>query len=1055
MKTNVPLISSLRKPFRSLLLLILFGLISFGFVTKAVGYILVQRETGVLGSYYRSIGTLENIEDPQTGDISAGIDLIETSPYFAYGDQREIVSGVMADTYNQDHIICNCPLVTERFPEEYWPNVYATDLWFIGDLRKMEEVTTWAKNPENSKTIGYYLEFNIDTLFAAYPEDARQGEPRGFLFMFKENEEAIPLIQKMEVGQRYFIRGWKDWVPLDFDWENTHAANLKIKPLDDGQLWYIPVAPGASVDLSDPIIVPFKNEIDVLNENLHTLFIIATADMSAMPTTQEASRQYYLTAGRWLNHQDDLIGNKVIVIPEEFARIRGFELGDEITFNFRPLTDTYYGLIRNGVDTLHWRNYPTYQEAFKIVGLYNHTTGFAYLTYIPTSSLQPGFTSATQSQFNSENDYSFVLNSSRNENGFIQSYKVPLEELGISLAFLANNGPAYWAAVDPIRRSLTADLQVFSLLMIVALILAVFLYVMQGKRDYAILRALGVPKKQANRQLTLPLLLMGEIGILLGGFPAWDYALSQAKASLSTLPTPAGVSPSADLSLVYLAGLCAAIFFLLALFSWLGVIFLANKPVYELVQGQTSQNKVRQKRTRTSASDPPIPSLSSNLESKFDQVESTQQDKVDRTARRKYTPISLSRYVFQHVLRSRLSSFLTLAVALGFILASGWIRQTMERSQLEVDKLYDTTVVEADIVLADPSTNPTGETLNYGSGIVYQKTIDSVLDSGFVTSSILEADTLWFKIVKLDPQDAFPGYYPVYAYDSPETFYSGLADPGSLVFADGWDMQLFAETRTLEEIQAEGLPALFPKSLLEQLQLNVGEKVKITSQSSATYTCIIVGQYAGWLASNINTIKVQRVNSLGDSILIPLSVLEAMEGSQTKYTVAHFILDPKKNRELLQLHADMEEVMQDYGGKLRFIIWDEELRIVMAQLEKNISLLKVLYPVVIGVSVLIGAGLCFLLLLQATREAAIMRVLGTTRTAVRLALILEPLILSILGVLIGLGMARLLWMTSDLLASVPLLISAGLYLVGVLAGSVTGAISVTNKKPIELLQVKE
>jgi len=84
-----------------------------------------------------------------------------------------------------------------------------------------------------------------------------------------------------------------------------------------------------------------------------------------------------------------------------------------------------------------------------------------------------------------------------------------------------------------------------------------------------------------------------------------------------------------------------------------------------------------------------------------------------------------------------------------------------------------------------------------------------------------------------------------------------------------------------------------------------------------------------------------------------------------------------------------------------------------------------------------------------------MRVLGTTRTAVRLALILEPLILSILGVLIGLGMARLLWMTSDLLASVPLLISAGLYLVGVLAGSVTGAISVTNKKPIELLQVKE
>jgi hypothetical protein len=65
-----------------------------------------------------------------------------------------------------------------------------------------------------------------------------------------------------------------------------------------------------------------KNKIDILNENLHTLNIIATADMSAMPRMQEAARFYYLTAGRWLNHQDHLAGNKVIVVPEDFARLR-------------------------------------------------------------------------------------------------------------------------------------------------------------------------------------------------------------------------------------------------------------------------------------------------------------------------------------------------------------------------------------------------------------------------------------------------------------------------------------------------------------------------------------------------------------------------------------------------------------------------------------------------------------------------------------------------------------------------------------------------------------
>jgi ABC-type antimicrobial peptide transport system permease subunit len=137
------------------------------------------------------------------------------------------------------------------------------------------------------------------------------------------------------------------------------------------------------------------------------------------------------------------------------------------------------------------------------------------------------------------------------------------------------------------------------------------------------------------------------------------------------------------------------------------------------------------------------------------------------------------------------------------------------------------------------------------------------------------------------------------------------------------------------------------------------------------------------------------------------------------------------------------------------MIWDEELKVVVGQLEKNISLLKVLYPVVMAVSVLIGAGLCLLLLLQATREAAIMRVLGTTKTTLQLALITEPLILSIIGVIIGLVISRLLWTASGLVPTVPLLSGAGLYLAGVLVGLVIGAISVTNKKPIELLQVKE
>jgi hypothetical protein len=63
----------------------------------------------------------------------------------------------------------------------------------------------------------------------------------------------------------------------------------------------------------------------------------------------------------------------------------------------------------------------------------------------------------------------------------------------------------------------------------------------------------------------------------------------------------------------------------------------------------------------------------------------------------------------------------------------------------------------------------------------------------------------WAQNRKLIPEDEFPGKIRVYAYDSPETFYSGLADPGSIIFASGWDMDLFAQPRTLDEIR-EGDP---------------------------------------------------------------------------------------------------------------------------------------------------------------------------------------------------------------------------------------------------------
>src|SRR5690606_3296264 len=107
---------------------------------------------------------------------------------------------------------------------------------------------------------------------------------------------------------------------------------------------------------------------------------------------------------------------------------------------------------------------------------------------------------------------------------------------------------------------------------------------------------------------------------------SWNHAIDQAQSSLSTLPTPGGVSPSADLSPFVLAGLCAAMILLLALFTWLGVFLLSRKPIFELLQGETAQNARRQKRPGSIVSSEIIPSITSIPTSPLAHVESARSE---------------------------------------------------------------------------------------------------------------------------------------------------------------------------------------------------------------------------------------------------------------------------------------------------------------------------------------------------------------------------------------------------------------------------------------------
>jgi hypothetical protein len=250
------------------------------------------------------------------------------------------------------------------------------------------------------------------------------------------------------------------------------------------------------------------------------------------------------------------------------------------------------------------------------------------------------------------------------------------------------------------------------------------------------------------------------------------------------------------------------------------------------------------------------------------------------------------------------------------------------------------------------------------------------------------------------------------------------------------------------------VPAIFPESLLHRFNLKLSDVVYLLEESGQFYPYLIVGSYLeGPRQYSGNTFK-----EMGESVLLPLSALKVIKSNNLHYTTAKFIIDPAKNRELPVFREEMKKmVSKPSAGRLplQIVFWDEELRAVVEPMEKNLALLEVLFPVTVAVSVLIGIGLSLLLVLQQARETALLRMLGVSRTWVRAMLSSGQVLLSLLGVILGLGLLVVLRQDPQAVLTTPALTTGGLYLLGALIGSLLGAIWVSNKQPLDLLQVKE
>lgn len=1060
---NIILKSLLRKPIIAILLTLLISLVAYGFVGKAVETILVYRETTRLEKYYRSIGYIEqtNPENEQN-PFQAGAEFIRQSPDLAFDDLRIQTAGFMQDYYNTDFHKGTMDVGKTLYSEPslwYGEGVNNLEYWFYGKLIHFSK--EYESDPKLKKIqifSGYQLIFQAEEVLAGYPE--RIKENHNYVVWipvrYTENiEEMTPYLETMEVGSSYLIRGWShpsfnfSVVGLPISVENQYET-MNLKPLDGKNLWFISVEDNQRIDLALPEIEALRLEIDRLNQNLRSILLVGTADMSAMPEMQLDAKHNYLVDGRWLNHDDNLTSGKVIVISKNLADTRGLSVGDDLTVTMIALRDPYVSYIRSAEDIANWKNYPSKKLTYEIVGIYSNawmdssqvfknifTQSYVPLSTIPQEFAFPAYWSGLKDP---NVGYSFVLKDPRFQANFIETYASELESMGFKLSFSDNEGEKFVAGIDPLRKSNLISFSLYTIALIFAVFLSIFIYSRQQRKNYAILRALGVTKINSGRQFVQPLLVLGIVGSTLGSIISWHYAHKKAGESLSQLPLPSGVFP--ELTLNIWIGISLWLFILLILF--VGTLVsskrLSKTPVLALLQDNSTRVKTPAQ-TEQSFEKEITPSQTKKIKRSTNKLSRKKVSNNQVAALRNFSRLALR--------RSPLKNLLITSVAAALLLSLGWFQRLIKANQEEINSLYESTRVQIDIVpKSDESFNA-----------IPRKLVEDIQDTQFISSSNL-SHILKFKSSFNENTGSFDGFppYPILALNNFEPKSIKRLDGYEITWAPGYSSEVFSESGSLEEEERNGIPVIVPVEIMREQGWGLGDSFSAELEKIPVQIPFkIVGTSTGGIAELRSIIR----NSAGKMfafdfryMITNLASIEQYYPNHSGYTDAILYSEPKMNYRLSDLKTIVSQLLGDSGNKtINVIFWDEELLAVIHPLEKNFSLMERLYPIAVILAGVLGGVLSLLLLLYQEKETALLRMLGVEKHRITRMQIGQFLLLTVSGLVVGTiiliilpGIATLQWSIG---------IVALIYLVGTLLGTLVGSVWVTNKKPMELLQVKE
>ncbi len=323
---------------------------------------------------------------------------------------------------------------------------------------------------------------------------------------------------------------------------------------------------------------PLRELIQVTNDDVHTFDVIYGDDMAAI--RRVADGRIVCDEGRFLTPAD--AGQPVCVMNTELMETYGLKVGDRITLDLGNYLCEQYAPLGAVASTKERHATAFDRQTFTVIGSWRdlnegkHAQRDLYWCYginsvfVPASFLPECVNRDTYAP--KAGEISYVVGNAEKIMSFVKESLPKLDATDYNYQFSDGGWLQIADELTQAKSIALLKLLVFSGAALFALVLTVWLFIGRKKKEYGILRALGMPKGAASGQLFIPFLLLGIVAAVIG----------LAAARIVTVRQLAAGHAPASLSLFFLGALCFLI--LLALTAFIGLLLIRRRSVLELIQ---------------------------------------------------------------------------------------------------------------------------------------------------------------------------------------------------------------------------------------------------------------------------------------------------------------------------------------------------------------------------------------------------------------------------------------------------------------------------------------